>query len=56
MYERVKFGFELNALETHIDQLTMETHYGKHRAAKAPEGKLAEAIGRDLDVWEHAYY
>ena len=33
MYEQVKLGFELNALEPYIDQLTLETHYGKHHAA-----------------------
>jgi Fe-Mn family superoxide dismutase len=32
MFEQVKLGYEMNALEPHIDQLTMETHYGKHHA------------------------
>lgn len=30
MFEQVKLSYELNALEPHIDTLTMETHYGKH--------------------------
>ncbi len=32
MYEQVKLSFEMDALEPHIDKLTMETHYGKHHA------------------------
>lgn len=30
MFEQVKLSYEMNALEPFIDQLTMETHYGKH--------------------------
>ena len=33
MFEQVKLSYDMNALEPHIDQLTMETHYGKHHAA-----------------------
>lgn len=32
MFEQVKLSYDMNALEPHIDQLTMETHYGKHHA------------------------
>lgn len=30
MFEQIKLNYEFNALEPHIDALTMETHYGKH--------------------------
>ena len=30
MFEQVKLDYDFNALEPHIDTLTMETHYGKH--------------------------
>ena len=33
MYEQVKLGYSFDALEPHIDSLTVETHYGKHHAA-----------------------
>ncbi len=46
MFEQVKLGFELNALEPHIDQLTMETHYGKHHVAYTKMfNELAEKAG-----------
>ncbi len=32
MYEQVKLSYEANGLEPQIDQLTIETHYGKHHA------------------------
>jgi Fe-Mn family superoxide dismutase len=32
MFEQVKLDYGMDALEPHIDQLTMETHYGKHHA------------------------
>ena len=32
MFEQVKLSYDMNGLEPHIDQLTMETHYGKHHA------------------------
>lgn len=48
MFEQVKLGFEMNALEPHIDQLTMETHYGKHHAAYTKTfNELAEKAGVD---------
>lgn len=33
MFEQVKLDYSFDALEPHIDTLTMETHYGKHHAA-----------------------
>ena len=33
MFEQVKLDYAFDALEPHIDTLTMETHYGKHHAA-----------------------
>ncbi len=32
MFEQVKLDYAFDALEPHIDTLTMETHYGKHHA------------------------
>jgi Superoxide dismutase len=32
MYEQIKLAYSFDALEPHIDTLTMETHYGKHHA------------------------
>ena len=46
MFEQVKLQFEMNGLEPHIDQLTMETHYGKHHAAYTKMfNELAEKAG-----------
>lgn len=46
MFEQVKLGFEMNGLEPTIDQLTMETHYGKHHAAYTKMfNELAEKAG-----------
>ena len=33
IFEQVKLDYAFDALEPHIDTLTMETHYGKHHAA-----------------------
>lgn len=33
MYEQIKLAYSFDALEPHIDALTMETHYSKHHAA-----------------------
>lgn len=61
MFEQVKLSYEFNALEPHIDELTMVTHYSKHHATytknfnaaveKVPElaGKTAEEIFASLD-------
>lgn len=32
MYEQIKLSYSFEALEPHIDKLTMETHYSKHHA------------------------
>ena len=46
MFEQVKLSYELHALEPHIDQLTMETHYGKHHATYTKTfNELAEKAG-----------
>lgn len=61
MFEQIKLKYAFDALEPHIDALTMETHYGKHHAAytknlndavaKLPElkGKSIEEILKNLD-------
>src|SRR5690625_3331009 len=33
MFEQVKLRYDFNALEPHIDEKTMQIHYGKHHAA-----------------------
>lgn len=33
MFEQAKLTYDFNALEPHIDELTMQIHYGKHHAA-----------------------
>ena len=46
MFEQVKLSYDVNALEPHIDQLTIETHYGKHHAAYTKTfNELAEKAG-----------
>ena len=66
MFEQVKLDYSFEALEPHIDTLTMETHYGKHHATYTKNfndavekaglsGKSVEEI-LAIDVWEHAYY
>lgn len=54
MFEQVKLTYEMNALEPHIDQLTMETHYGKHHATYTKTfNELAEKAGMaDMPVEE----
>jgi Fe-Mn family superoxide dismutase len=61
MFEQAKLTYDFNALEPHIDELTMQTHYGKHHAAytnnlnsaleRLPElqGKSIEDILINLD-------
>lgn len=60
MFEQVKLKYDFNALEPHIDELTMMTHYGKHHAAYTKNfndavekaglaGKSAEEILANLD-------
>lgn len=62
MFEQVKLTYDFSALEPHIDELTMQTHYGKHHAAytnnlngaleKLPnlKGKSIEEILMNLDA------
>jgi Fe-Mn family superoxide dismutase len=46
MYEQIKLDYETNALEPHIDQLTVETHHGKHHATYTKTfNELAEKAG-----------
>lgn len=54
MFEQVKLNYEMNALEPHIDRLTMETHYGKHHATYTKTfNELAEKAGvADMPVEE----
>ncbi len=54
MFEQVKLSYEVNGLEPTIDQLTIETHYGKHHAAYTKTfNELAEKAGvADLSVEE----
>ncbi len=54
MFNQVELGFEMDALEPHIDKLTMETHYGKHHAAYTKMfNELAEKAGvADKDAAE----
>lgn len=66
MFEQIKLSYDFAALEPHIDELTMQTHYGKHHAAytnnlnaaleKLPQlaGKSIEEILIDLDAIEDA--
>ena len=46
MFEQVKLSYDANALEPHLDQLTIETHYGKHHATYTKTfNELAEKAG-----------
>ena len=46
MYEQIKLDYAFDALEPHIDALTMETHYSKHHAAYTKNfNDRAEASG-----------
>jgi len=60
MFEQIKLPYSFDALEPHIDALTMETHYAKHHAAYTKAfndfaekagltGKSAEEILMNLD-------
>ncbi len=54
MFEQYKLPFAYDALEPHIDALTMETHHGKHHAAyTAGLNNFAEKAGvQDMDIVE----
>ena len=46
MYEQIKLPYATNALEPHIDQLTVEIHHGKHHATYTKTfNELAEKAG-----------
>ena len=32
MFKQIELNYNFNALEPHIDELTMNTHYSKHHA------------------------
>lgn len=54
MFEQVKLKYDFNALEPHIDTLTMETHYEKHHAAytknlNAALEKLPALAGKSIE-------
>lgn len=54
MFEQIKLPYATDALEPYIDQLTMETHHGKHHATYTKTfNELAEKAGLgDLPVEE----
>lgn len=54
MFEQAKLTYDFNALEPHIDTLTMQTHYGKHHAAytnnlNAAMEKLPGLAGKGIE-------
>ncbi len=54
MFEQPKLTYDFNALEPHIDELTMQTHYGKHHAAYTNNlngalEKLPELKGKTIE-------
>ena len=61
MFEQIKLDYATNGLEPHIDQVTVETHYGKHHVTYTNNfndlvekagltGKTAEEILGNLDT------
>lgn len=47
MFDQIKLGYGMEALEPYIDKETMETHYGKHHATyTANLNKFAEEAGK----------
>ena len=54
MFEQIKLPYATDALEPYIDQLTVETHYGKHHATYTKTfNELAEKAGMaDLSAEE----
>ncbi|MCK9524491.1 MAG: superoxide dismutase [Limnochordia bacterium] len=54
MFEQAKLTYDFSALEPHIDELTMQTHYGKHHAAytnnlNGAVEKLPELKGKTIE-------
>lgn len=54
MYEQYKISYEYKGLEPHIDEATVETHYGKHHAAYTKTlNETAEKVGvADMPIEE----
>lgn len=52
MYKQIELAYDYNALEPHIDALTMETHYSKHHATYTKNlNDFAEKAGvADKDI------
>ena len=48
MFKLPELGYGFNALEPHVDSLTMEIHHGKHHAAYV--AKLNEALEKYPDL------
>src|SRR5947207_364844 len=54
--------YPADALEPHIDKMTMEIHHGRHHKAYVDNAnKDSPYMNRQvsilgIDVWEHAYY
>lgn len=54
MFKQVKLSYDFAALEPHIDELTMQTHYGKHHAAYTNNlngalEKLPDLAGKSIE-------
>lgn len=53
MFEQVKLAYAFDALEPHIDALTMETHYMKHHAAYTKNlndaAEKAHIVGQSIE-------
>jgi len=54
MFEQIKLKYDFKDLETHIDELTMNTHYSKHHATytnnlNATLEKLPELSGKTIE-------
>lgn len=54
MFKQVELKYDFNALEPHIDELTMNTHYSKHHAAYTNNlntaiEKVADFQGKDIE-------
>ncbi|MDD4643161.1 MAG: superoxide dismutase, partial [Erysipelotrichaceae bacterium] len=52
MFKQIELAYDFNALEPHVDALTMETHYLKHHAGytKNLNDAATKAMVIDLDI------
>ena len=52
MFKQIELAYDFNALEPHVDSLTMETHYLKHHAGytKNLNDAATKAMVIDLDI------